>query len=507
MFIELQRGRSFRGLTRYCLGPGEADVENRVDFVETRNIATRDPEAAWRVMAARHYMQDDLKAANGIRRGGHGKPVGHMFISWGAEEAAHQKLDREGMIKAANGALEAIGSENHQAIVIAHNDTLENNPHCHVIINLIGDDGRLKDNTDEKKKLSRFALEHETLVHGVPVVRTRHRNWQDHDAGETPAPVRKKARHLYEIERAIQVGDISPEDGARMLAEQKAIEQDKQRSKDRFANHERRLQAYRDERIRRIEKATQSRVTGIRTETWKEYREYWKQLDDHQFWERGEFNSNEKTLRGSLENAIRLIDWSGTDQRGMKMTQLFNLVVSERARREEMARRQDWERANFRSQQRSVEAEKIAKLRIEQKEQIAKVKRDYLDKAERMQRRREAPFERLKKRQQDITKERNLALRHFREQERVRNRACAEERRYFAAMQSETQEERGAVSVVSEQDAGAGRSRRPRRERDPTMSRRKRQQRDESDQQYQERVTKNQRRQNEPKEREQEPDR
>ncbi|GAA5508029.1 hypothetical protein Rcae01_03489 [Novipirellula caenicola] len=54
------------------------------------------------------------------------------------------------MMTAARGALKAIGADKHQAIVIAHNDTTGNNPHCHIIVNLIGDDGRLKDNSDEK---------------------------------------------------------------------------------------------------------------------------------------------------------------------------------------------------------------------------------------------------------------------------------------------------------------------------------------------------------------------
>ena len=510
MFIELQRGRSFGGLTRYCLGPGEAGVEDRVEFVETRNIATRDPEAAWRVMAARHYMQDDLKAANGIRRGSNGKPVGHMFISWGAEEAANQNLDHNAMMQAANGALEAIGAEKHQAIVIAHNDTQDNNPHCHVIINLIGEDGCLKDNKNEKKKLSRFALEHETLVHGEPVVRTRYRNWQDRDAGETPAPVRKKARHLYEIEKATQAGDISPDDAKRLLAKQREIEQDKQRTKERFEDHEGRLKEYRDERISRIEKETKTRVTRIRTETRKEYREYWTQLDDHQFWERGEFNDNEKSLRGSLENAMRLVDWKCEEQGATKLTAMFNfanLVVSEKARREEMTKRQQWEREEFRRQQRQVEAEKIAAARTEQKDRIAETKRWCLENVERMEQRQIANRDRLKKRQQAITKERNDALKHFRVSERIRKRERAEERQYIAAMTREAKREPDDVNEDEQKDSGSGRTRRPRRKRDPATSRRKRQQRGETEQQYQERMAANQNRQDQKKEHDQEPER
>nr|WP_146416538.1 hypothetical protein [Crateriforma conspicua] len=365
----------------------------------------------------------------------------------------------------------------------------------------------MKDNTDEKKKLSRFALEHETLVHGEPVVRTRYRNWQDRDAGETPAPVRKKARHLYEIEKATVAGDISPEDAKRMLVEQRDIEQDKQRANERFADHRRRLKKYRDERISRVEEETKARVKRSKTETRKEYRQYWTQLDDHQFWERGEFNDNEKSLRGSLENAIRLVDWEETEQRGMKMSRLFNLVVSEKARREEMTKRQQWEREEFRRQQRQVEAEKIAAARTEQRDRIAEAKRRYFEKAERMEQRQSATRDRLRKRQQAITKERNVALKHFRIQERIRKKERAEERQYIAAMTREAKREHDDVNEDEQKDSGSGRTRRPRRERDPTTSRRKLQQRGETDQQYQERMAANQNRQNQQKERDHEHDR
>lgn len=504
MFIEMQRGRSFGGLTRYCLGPGEAQVDDRVEFVETRNIATRDPEAAWRVMAARHYMQDDLKAANGIRRGGNGRPVGHMFISWGAEEAANQNLDREAMLTAARGALEAIGAEKHQAIVIAHNDTVENNPHCHIIVNLIGDDGRLKDNTDEKKKLSRFALDHETLVHGEPVVRTRYRNWEDRDAGETPAPVKKKARHLYELEKAAKEGDIAPDEAMRMLGQQRLMERDKQRFEETAKAHREKLQWCREERIRRIEKETKASVKQIKTRTRNEYREYRDQLHDHQFWERGEFNDNEKSIRGSLENAVRLVDWNSTEQRGMKMTRLFNLVVSEKTRREEMVHRQQWERDELRRQQREAEAKQIGRARTEQKDRIAEARKRYLEKSEQMKQRQEAGRDRLRKRQQTITKERNAALSKFRVQQSIRKKERAEERQYIAAMTREKQREKTDGRDEETTDSVSGRSRRSRRERDPRTSRRKRQQRGETDQQYQERAASNQNQNGQ--DRDQEPD-
>lgn len=96
------------------------------------------------------------------------------------------------------------------------------------------------------------------------------------------------------------------------------------------------------------------------------------------------------------------------------MSRLFNLLVSEKTKREEIACRQEWERAEMRRQQREAEAIAKAKVRNDQKDRIAEARERYAAKAEQMLQRQEASRERLKKRQQSITKERNAALSQFR---------------------------------------------------------------------------------------------
>ena len=102
-----------------------------------------------------------------------------MLVSWGREEAEAQELDRERMVQSVEGALKAIGAEDRQVMIIAHNDTSDRNPHCHVIINLIGDDGRLLKSYNDHKKLSRFALQEEIRIHGRPIVQERNKRWHD----------------------------------------------------------------------------------------------------------------------------------------------------------------------------------------------------------------------------------------------------------------------------------------------------------------------------------------
>ena len=375
MFVEMQRGRGFGGLTRYCLGPGEAGAADRVEAVETINLATRDPEAPWRVMAARHYLQDDLKAANGIRRGSPGKPVGHLLVSWSAEEARAQNLNPEGMLEAARGALAAMGAGDRQAIVIAHRDT--ENPHCHVVINLIGEDGRLKDNTDEKRKLSRWAMEHETRVHGAPIVRGRYRNWQDREAGETPPSVRKKARHLYELERAAEAGAVDPADAAAMLDAQRSLERRKERREARDADHRRRLKELRDERLRRAEAWGRSAVKKAKTQIRNARRADWDRLYDDQFEERRTFRENEESERGAMENALRLIDWNAKEPVRDKMSRLFSLTANMQSRRDALLREHERQKRATRDCQRAAEAAAVAGIRTEQRRRVKDARDGY----------------------------------------------------------------------------------------------------------------------------------
>ena len=118
-------GRSFGGVAEYCLHdprvPGEAhhpESAERVEWTETRNLATSEGERAGRIMAATAEASPELKRLAGGAATGRKleKPVCHYSLSWAKDE----KPDRQEMLRAAEGSLKALGIERHQALIVSH---------------------------------------------------------------------------------------------------------------------------------------------------------------------------------------------------------------------------------------------------------------------------------------------------------------------------------------------------------------------------------------------------
>ena len=126
-------GRSFGGVAEYCLHdprmPGEAHhpgSAERVEWTETRNLATSEGERAGRIMAATAEASPELKRLAGAAATGRKleKPVCHYSLNWAKEE----KPDRQEMLRAAEASLKALGLERHQALIVSHRDG--QNPTC-----------------------------------------------------------------------------------------------------------------------------------------------------------------------------------------------------------------------------------------------------------------------------------------------------------------------------------------------------------------------------------------
>ena len=120
-------GRSFGGVADYCLHdprmPGEAhhpESAERVEWTETRNLATSEGERAGRIMAATAEASPELKRLAGVAATGRKleKPVCHYSLSWAKDETP----DRQEMRWAAQESLKALGMERHQALVVSHRD-------------------------------------------------------------------------------------------------------------------------------------------------------------------------------------------------------------------------------------------------------------------------------------------------------------------------------------------------------------------------------------------------
>ena len=157
-------GRSFGGVADYCLHdprmPGEAhhpESAERVEWTETRNLATSEGERAARIMAATAEASPDLKHLAGGAATGRKleKPVCHYSLSWAKDE----KPDRQEMKRAAAESLKALGMERHQALVVSHRD---GQPHVHVIANRVDpESGKAAGLSRSKLRLSKWAEDYE----------------------------------------------------------------------------------------------------------------------------------------------------------------------------------------------------------------------------------------------------------------------------------------------------------------------------------------------------------
>ena len=124
-------GRSFAGVAAYCLhdaperDEGERpETAERVEWAETRNLASR-PERAAGQMAATANAAPELKRLAGVSAAGRKleKPVVHYTLSWAKDE----RPDRAEMNRSAEETLKALGLERHQALIVAHRD--KDHPH------------------------------------------------------------------------------------------------------------------------------------------------------------------------------------------------------------------------------------------------------------------------------------------------------------------------------------------------------------------------------------------
>lgn len=177
------KGKSFKGAAAYLLhDKNKAATSGRVAWVETVNLATPNPQAAWRVMAATAMGAARLKDEAGVKKSGRSSKdaVLHFSLSW----EPSQKPTREEMSDFAMRAIKALKAGDRQAMIICHTD--EKHPHVHVLLNRVSPvDGRMLSSSNEKLALSELALAYEKET-GAVLCKER----------EVNAAKRKKGQHV-----------------------------------------------------------------------------------------------------------------------------------------------------------------------------------------------------------------------------------------------------------------------------------------------------------------------
>ena len=170
MIVRMQKGSSFHGAQLYYLHDKRAKHEllrlssDRLAWVQTRNCASNVPEVAFSEMIAVAQFQNELKLEAGHGLGGNkcDEPVLTVSLSWRPHV---EKPTQEHMLESANEFMNAMGLGEHQAVILAHNDTAHQ--HVHLIINRINPrDGLVHDNGFDRNHAMRWR-EAYTREHGI----------------------------------------------------------------------------------------------------------------------------------------------------------------------------------------------------------------------------------------------------------------------------------------------------------------------------------------------------
>lgn len=170
-------GRGFVGLVRYLMHDKDASTTDRVQLVHTENIAGDTARAALSEMLWTFEHQHDLKVRAGMKLTGRKleKPVYHLSLSWHPTE----QPDDQQMIEAARDALTAQGLQDHQILMVIHNDT--GHRHIHVLVNRVHPQTGLAATLKlDHQKFSRWAERYEK-EHGKVWCQERVKNNQARD--------------------------------------------------------------------------------------------------------------------------------------------------------------------------------------------------------------------------------------------------------------------------------------------------------------------------------------
>lgn len=326
-----QSGHSFKGLHLYCAhDPERSKSADRVAWMETRNLATDDPDQAWKIMAATAQAQNQLKRDAGIRTGraSQNGPVLHAVLSFDNEEPQ----SREDMSAAANEFLSHLGADpakmrgkskpsrrqfadEHQVIMYAHTDT--NSKHLHLVINRVHPETGLNlPSNNDQIKAQKWALKY-SKRHGTDSkTPARGENMAARERGEYVKGERRKSRNAYEQDKAMQQ--------ARDPAQAKMWQEEQRKLDHRIELKGRNLAALQRQAWDRLSEAHQQRKAAIaralqresnkaKAAIREEYRPQKRALSERQAAERRTFEALERSFFGRAGNVFKTMQLSKQD--------------------------------------------------------------------------------------------------------------------------------------------------------------------------------------------------
>ena len=381
-----KKGASFKGAAAYLLhDKGRAASSERVAWTQARNLAVNDPQMAWRIMAATAMDQGRLKALAGIKATGRksSEPVLHLTLSWHPEEK--ERLTQAQMKLAANDAIRALGADDHQALIIAHND--DDHPHVHILLNRVNpNDGRMLPSSKEKLNLSRWAEAYEK-ERGKIYCEERISNNEARERGDYTRGAKDQPRHIFEEIRAgLKIANNNRVDVKALRKTQKSLDAVlSKRRRDMATIHSaawKSLQHKRRDRaveiVSHVAKTKERLLGDLRFA----YKPQWETLRAKHRREVETFDARETTLKGRFQNAIETASEALTGQHDNgrpNVRDAFKAIVSKSARYAIQLRRHRAEALTLQREERFKERKITAQMKEMLKFMLLRSAMEYLD--------------------------------------------------------------------------------------------------------------------------------
>jgi hypothetical protein len=154
----LSSGTSFKGLATYLTHDPDAQTQERVGWTHTHNLANDHVPSAVDEMVWTARNAELLKQEAGIRAGGRSteNSAKHLSLNWSPQD----NPTREHMIETTEQFLHHMKWQEHQAIIVAHDDKAHRHVHC--MINMVHPETGLRlDDNFERRRAQAWALEYE----------------------------------------------------------------------------------------------------------------------------------------------------------------------------------------------------------------------------------------------------------------------------------------------------------------------------------------------------------
>jgi hypothetical protein len=382
------RGTSFKGALQYVLHDKGADTDERVGFIELRNLATDKPHRTWREMMALCDAADDLKKRAGVKATGRkmAKPVYAFTLNW--HEA--DRPDADHMRQTALSALRALGMENLQAVIVEHTDRPHR--HVHVIVNLIDPDtGKAAPLSNDAHKLDRWADDYE-VAQGVIRSPDRRAKFHALDNG-LPPPRRPSQASREEWEATRRIHSERQQQRAVEIKAAYAAKVAAIKGRHRFAQQARTTEGEVLWKTNRANsKAVHDRYQPFIDAIWKSRHQpqphpftaqalrnmwelhEWKKLGQRQWRQRRAFDARERSFLGVIANTVRL-HFGRNGRPGI--AGLFYLLVSGNERRRQFQNLQERNKKGLQERQAQSKRKRADVLRAARGLELARLSDEY----------------------------------------------------------------------------------------------------------------------------------